>query len=217
MKPFLRQNGALVVNEKKQKPMLDDPKMIGALDFIIKLKNENISIPYNYQKKESITFIYGKSAMSFLQPTQIVKMFEADPSMKDKLGLAPVLTEKKKSAFCGYRLFTIGSTSKHKNESWEFIKFMMSKEQMRYRYENLKIPVVRKSMEGDFVAAEPGFNKVLMDYVKFGQGDHVLPWTTLVTKYIHQAYEEAYSGKKTSTQALKDAQTNLLKELMSIK
>ncbi|TCL76540.1 multiple sugar transport system substrate-binding protein [Hydrogenispora ethanolica] len=217
MKPFFRQNGALVVNEKKGQPMLDDTKMIGALDFIIKLKNENVSIPFNYQKKETIPFLYGKSAMSFLQPTQIIKMMDSDPSLKDKIGLAPVLSGKKKSAFCGYRLFTIGNTSKHKNEAWEFIQFMMSKEQMRYRFVNLKIPVVRKSMEDDFIAAEPAFNKVLMDYVKYGQGDNVVAWNTLAVKYIHQAYEEAYNGIKKPDQALKDAQRNLLRELKHVK
>lgn len=216
MKPFFRQNGAIIVDERERKPMLDDPKMIGALEFIIKLKNDNISIPFNYQKKESIPFLYGKSAMSFLQPTQIVRMFEADSSLENKIGLAPVLTRTQKSAFCGYRLFAIGSSSKYKDESWEFIKFMMSKEQMRYRFMNLKIPVVRKSMEDDFVAAQPAFNKVLMDYVKYGQGDNVIAWNTLAVKYIHQAYEEAYNGKKTPTQALKDAQSNLLKELKNM-
>ena len=213
MKPFFRQNGAWVIDEKKGRPMLDDPKMISALDFIIKLKNENVSIPYNYQKKESIPFQYGKSAMSFLQPTQIIKLLESDPALKDKVGLAPVLTGKKKSAFCGYRLFVIGNSSKHKNEAWEFIKFMMSKDQMRVRYTELKTPVVRKSLEDEFVKADPSFNKVLMDYVQFGQGDNVIAWNTLAVKYIHQAYEEAYNGRKTAAQALKDAQRNLLTEL----
>jgi ABC-type glycerol-3-phosphate transport system substrate-binding protein len=216
-KPFCRQNGALVIDDKRKKPLFTDPKMVAAFDYLLKLKKENISIPYNYQKKDSIPFQYGRSAMSFMQPTQIISLTDANSALKDKIGLAPVLTGKKKSAFCGYRLFALGSSSKHKNEAWEFIKFMMSKEQMRERYKTLKIPPVRKSMEDDFVATDPAFNKVVMDYVKNGQGDNTVSWNTLATKYLHQAWEEAYSGKKTSAQALKDAQAGLLKELKSMK
>jgi ABC-type glycerol-3-phosphate transport system substrate-binding protein len=217
-KPFCRQNGALVINNQKQKPLFTDPKMVEAFEYLIKLKNENVSIPYNFQKKDSIPFQSGRSAMSFMQPTQIVSLIAADSAMKDKIALAPVITgKKKKSAFCGYRLFTIGSSSKHKSEAWEFIKFMMSKEQMRKRYQSLKIPPVRKSMEDDFIAVDPAFNKVVMDYVKNGEGDNTVPWNTLATKYLHQAWEEAYSGKKTSAQALKNAQVSLLKELQSMK
>jgi multiple sugar transport system substrate-binding protein len=216
-KPFCRQNGALVIDNKKMKPLFTDPKMVEAFDYLIKLKNENVSIPFNYQKKDSIPFQYGRSAISTLQPTQLVSILDADPTLKDKIGLVPVLSRQKKSDFCGYRLFTMGSSSKHKNESWEFIKFMMSKEQMRERYKSIKIPPVRQSMENDFIAADPAFNKVVMDYVKNGQGDNTVSWNTLATKYLHQAWEEAYSGKKTSAQALKDAQAGLLKELKSMK
>ncbi len=216
MKTFFYQNNAAVIDVKKQKPMLNDPAMISALDFVIKLKNENISIPYDYQKKDSIPFVYGRSAMSFLQPTQIAQLLESNPSLKDKIGLAPVLTGKKKTDLCGYRLFAIGNASKHKNEAWEFIKFMMSKNQMRYRYTNLKVPVVRKSMEDEFIAKDPTFNQALIDYVKCGKGDTAVSWNTLAVKYIHLAFEEAYSGKKTPAKALMDAQNNLLKELKSL-
>lgn len=217
VKIFAYENGAAVIDEKKRRPMLNDPKMIGALDFIIKLKNENVSIPYNYQKKDSIPFVYGKSAMSFLQPTQIAKLLQSDSSLKEKIGLAPVLTGKKKIGNCAFRLFTIGNLSKHKKEAWEFIKFMMSKDQMRYRYQNLKIPVVRKSMRDEFVATDPSFNGTLMEYVKYGKGENKVSWNTLAVRYIHQAYEEAYNGRKTPAQALNDAQIQLLKELKNIK
>ncbi len=216
VKGFAWGNGALVIDEKKQKPMLDDPALAAVVERIINLKKENVSIPFDYQKKETIPFVNGKGAMSFLQPTQILTMIKNDPSLKDNLGFASPLTGKKKAAYCGYRLFTIASTSKHKNESWEFIKFMMSKEQMRVRAKDLKIPVVRKSLEDEFIATDPSFNKILMEYVRYGKGDNVYQWNTLAVKYLHLAYEEAYSGKKTPAQALKDAQNSLTKELQSI-
>ena len=218
IKPFCRQNGAVVIDDKREKPMLDDSKMVGAFEYLMKLKNENVSNPYDFLKKDSIPFVYGKSAMSFMDPSQVIGLLNSNPDLKDKIALAPVLTgPKKKSGYCAYRLFTISNSSKHKNEAWEFIKFMMSKEQMQDRYVNLKIPPVRQSMEKDYIAKDPAFNSVIMDYVRNGQGDNVIAWNTLGTRYLYLAWEEAYNGRKTPARALKDAQAGLLNELKSIK
>jgi ABC-type glycerol-3-phosphate transport system substrate-binding protein len=216
-RPIMRQNGSLVVNEKKGTPAFTDQNSIEAWDFLIKLKNKSVSIPYNYQKKESIPFIKGNAAMSFLQSTQIATMIKNDPSMEKNLGFASVLSRKKKVAFCGYRLFTIGSSSKHKKESWEFIKFMMSKEQMRKRYKELNIPVVRKSLEAEFIAGDPELNKIQVEYIKYGKGAESVPWISVAIKHLHLAWEEAYNNKKTPAQALKDAEINLKKDMQSAK
>ena len=213
VKQLARQNGALVIDNKKAKPMLDDAALISTYDYIMNLKNAHVSIPYDYVKKDTTPFIYGKSAMSFLQPSQIMTMLTNDPSLKEKIGVAPVLTQKKKIGWCGFRLFAIGNESKYKKEAWELIKFLMSKEQMELRMRTLKMPVVRKSLEDDYAAADPRMNKAILDYVKYGQGDDTVPWNTMATKFIHLSYEEAYSGKKAPAQALKDAQVALVKEL----
>jgi ABC-type glycerol-3-phosphate transport system substrate-binding protein len=216
-RPLMRQNGSLVINEKKEIPVFTDKNSIEAWDFFIKLKNANVSIPYNYQKKETIPFLNGNAAMSFLQSTQIATMIKNNPEMAKNLGYAPVLSRKKKVCFCGYRLFTIGSSSKHKKESWEFIKFMMSKEQMRKRYKDLNIPVVRKSLESEFIADDPALNQTQIEYIKYGKGAENVPWLTMAMKHLHLAWEEAYNNKKTPAQALKDAETNLKKDLKSAK
>lgn len=215
IKMFGRQNNAIVINERKEKPMLDDPALIQAVEFMLSLKDS--SIPFNYVKKDTTPFIYGRSAMSFMQPSQAMTMIANDPSMKNKIGFAPVINGKKKVAWCGFRLFAIGSGSKYKKEAWEFIKFMMSQEQMTTRFKDLKIPVVRKSLENDYIKDDPSLNKAILEYVKYGQGDNLVEWNTIATKYIHLAYEEAYSGKKTVAQAFKDGQNALLNDLKNMK
>ena len=212
-RPLMKQNGSLVINEKKGIPAFTDQSSIEAWDFFMKLKNQNVSIPYDYQKKETIPFVKGISAMSFLQTTQIASMIKEDPAMKESLGFVPVLSRKQKVDFCGYRLFTIGNSSKHKNESWQFIQFMMSKDQMVKRFKTLNIPVVRKSLEQEFIAADPELNKAQIEYIKYGKGAENVPWLTVAIRYLHTAWEEAYSNKKTSVQALKDAEIRLKKDL----
>lgn len=214
--PFMRQNGSKVIDEDKEAPAFNDAKSIEALDYLVGLANKKVNIPFNYQKKDEFPFISGKSAMSFLQTTNISNLIANNPDLKDKLGFVPVLKRENKVAFNGFRLFTIGANSKHKDESWEFIKFMMSKDQMWKRYKDLKIPVVRKSLEKQFMDEDPKFNGVLLDYVKNGKGKPIIPWTSLYDKYIHLAYEEALSGKKPAAQALKDAQEGLEKEIKTL-
>ncbi len=212
-KPFMRQNGSIIIDEKKERAAFTDQNSIDSWEFIFKLKNENVSIPYDYEKRDDVPFVKGNSAMSFLQTVQIFNMIRNDPTMKDKLGFAPVLTHKKKVAFCGYRLFVIGSKTKHKKEAWEFIKFMMSKEQMMQRFNQLNIPVVRTSLENSFIAANPALNKVLVEYIKYGKGAECVSWNNTAFAYVQTAYEEVYNNRKTVAQALRDAANNLQKDL----
>jgi ABC-type glycerol-3-phosphate transport system substrate-binding protein len=211
--PFMRQNGSKIIDEDKDVPSFTDPKAIEAFDFLVGMAKKKVNIPYNYQKKEEVPFMSGNAAMSYLQTTMISSLYANKPELKDQLGFAPVLKRENKVAFSGNRLFTIGAKSKHPDAAWEFIKFMMSKDEVWKRYTELKIPVVRKSLEKQFMDDDPAFNSVLMDYVKNGKGKASVSWSSQYTKYIHQAYEEAISGKKSSEQALKDAQAGLENEL----
>jgi ABC-type glycerol-3-phosphate transport system substrate-binding protein len=209
---FLRQNGSAVINEKRQKPSFNDPAAAAALQDIADLYAKKVSIPYSYQQRDTCPFRRGKSAMSILPPDTISQLYE-DPALTDKIALAPVLKRKVKSAFCGYRLFTIGKTSKYPKESWKLIQFLMSKAQMKERAEVLKVPPVRKSLTKEYIALDPVNNQIILDYVQHGKGRAAVPWASLYAKYAEQAYEEALNRKKTAKQALDEAQKGLLDEL----
>jgi ABC-type glycerol-3-phosphate transport system substrate-binding protein len=209
---FMRQNGSIVIDEKRQKPSFNDPAAAEAIQDIADLYNKKVSIPYDYQKGDTAPFMNGKSAMSILDNALIAKLFD-NPAMADKIALAPVLKRKVKKDFSGYRLFTIGKTSKHPKESWELIEFLMSKKQMIERAEILKVPVVRKSLTKEYVAMDPVNNPIILDYVEHGKGRAAVPWASLYVKYAEQAYEETLNRKKTAKQALNDAQKALLDEL----
>ena len=209
---FIRQNGSMLVDEKKQKPHLNDAAAAEAIQYLSDLYTKKVSIPFDYQKGDTVPFVNGRSAMAFLSPNNISTLIQAHPELKDKVAIAPVLKRKVKNAFAGYRLLVIGKNSKYKNESWTLIKFLMTKEQMKKRMVDLKVPVVRKSMTPDFVNLDPA-NKIVLEYVEFGKGQPVVPWVSLYIKYAEQAYEEALNHKKTAQQALNDAQKSLEDEL----
>lgn len=213
---FMRQNGSPIIDEINEVPVFADAEATEAFEYLTELYQLG-AIPYDYQKKDTIPFVSGKSGISFLTTAVISNLLKTNPELKDKIGFGPVLERKDRVAFTGYRLFTIGSNSKYKDEAWEFIKFMMSKEEMWKRYEQLQIPIVRKSLEERFIADNPAINSVLVDYVKNGKGKPVTSFTSRYNKFIHQAYEESVTGTKPPAEALQAAQDGLIKELQSIK
>lgn len=213
---FMRQNGSQIIDEEKGVPVFADQASTEAFEYLTELYQLG-AIPYDYQKRDTAPFMTGNSAISYLTPAIISNLLADKPDLKDKIGFGPVLKQKNQVAFTGYRLFTIGSTSKYKDESWEFIKFMMSKDQMWKRYKELQIPIVRKSLEEQFIADNPAINSKLIDYVKYGKGKPVTPFTSRYNKYIHQAYEETVTKAKPAAQALQEAQDALIQELKTIK
>jgi ABC-type glycerol-3-phosphate transport system substrate-binding protein len=211
---FMRQGGSLVVDERKEKTAFANQKSAAALAFMTSLKKQ--SIPYDGSKLEDFPFLRGNAAMGVLNINQINKLLAKDSSMRDKLAFAPVIKGTTQAAFCGYRLFTIGARSKYKSQSWEFIKFMMSKEQMMKRAKEINIPIVRKSIKDEYINLNPTLNKAIVEYTELGKGMPVTSWTSVFTKYIRKAYEETYAGQKAPLQALKDADAAINKELKGI-
>jgi ABC-type glycerol-3-phosphate transport system substrate-binding protein len=121
-----------------------------------------------------------------------------------------------KKAFCGYRFFVIGADTKYPEASWEFMKFMMSSEQMWKRYKLLGIPVVRKSLMNEFINDSPEENQMIADYVLNGKGKYITPWSAIADQHFRTAYQEALNGVKPPSKALMDAQTAALEEIKKL-
>ena len=64
-----------------------------------------------------------------------------------------------------------------------------------------------------FIADAPVRNQTIANYVTFGKGKPITPWTHIYNRYVKVAYEEALSKSKTARQALMDAEAKLLEEL----
>lgn len=220
IEPFMRQAGSLVVDEINQKPSFTDRGAIEAFEFLGRLWNSKISFPYFWEDLDNYPFKFGRSAIGNLMPGMITALLDADPSLADKLGYVPVMMRedrKEQWAFCGYRLFGIGNSSKHKDQSWELVKYFMSPDVMWRRYEKLRVPPVRKSLMTEFFAADPEMNRMISEYVEKGKGKPVTPWTDVYNRYVSKAYEEVINQEKTAEQALNEAEAGLLDELKKIK
>jgi len=213
IEPFLRGNGSSYIDEIDFAPTWTDEGAIEALDFVVKMWNDKLSVPFDHDQWSEHPLIKGYGSMGTMIGPALARVFRKNPEFKKKIGFIPPMGPKRPSTFCGFRLFTIGTKSKVKDEAWEFIKFMMSPDEMWKRFQDEMIPPTRKSLMDKFIADDPEYNKAIAEHVKYGKGKAITPWTGIANKYVQKAYQEALSGKKSARKALVDADRDLRSEL----
>jgi len=210
--PLMLMNGAMVVDEVNGKPMLTDPAVIETLEYMYGYARDNLSLPNDWQKKETMAFMNGNSAMAFLMVDNVKALVKNRPELDGQILYGPPLSNKQTSAFCGYRLLTIMKSSKNAEATWEVMKAFMSVEETRKRMEIGIVPI-RKSLGNEFVTLNPAVNKVVVDTAAVGKGAFAVPWVNTLYKYWAPAFESVMQGKVKPAEAMKSAQEQILAEL----
>ena len=212
LESFMRQNGAKIIDPITEAIDINGPAAVEAANWMIALKNKNTSIPYSIAKYD-VPFLRGDSAMSQVKSMDIAAMFKADPSMRDKVGFMHVPVRKAPGAFTGYKLLSITKQSKHPDEAWRFLQFVMSKENVWKRYKAYGIVPVRKSLQAQYIAEEPVLNSFNLEYVDLGMGKPVVGFTTNFYKLAGAAWEQMYKGEKAPAVALQEVYEQQMKDL----
>jgi ABC-type glycerol-3-phosphate transport system substrate-binding protein len=193
-------------------PVFDQAEAVEAVKFLTEQLASN-SIPFaDMQNSEQFPFVNGKAAMTYINQDTILNIISKNPELANNIGVASNVPGKKAATFSGLRTFAISNTSKNKDEAWEFIKFMMSKERMANRMKQ-SVPPVRKSLQEEFIKLNPKVNRAIAEAVSIGLGRPSVTWSPLYTKYATQGYEQAIFKNKPVEQALKDAVNDLKKEI----
>ncbi len=213
--PYMRSAGSQVIDELNLKPAFTDQGAVDAFTFLGELASMNVSIPHDQQKGDERPFMKNMAAISNLTPQQITQYKENNPDVP--LGYLPVPSKdgsEPGTSFCGYNLIAMGATSKHKEEAWLFMEHLLSNEIVWMRTEDFKVPIVKKSLEEQFIqSGDPELNTAVIEYVEQGKGKATVPWVSVYNKYVSVAYEEVINQKKTPEQALGDAMAQLEKEI----
>lgn len=212
LESFMRQNGAKIIDPITEAIDINGAAAVEAADWMIALKNRNVSIPYSIAKYD-VPFLRGDSAMSQVKSIDIAAMFKADPGMRDKVGFMHVPVRKAPGAFTGYKLLSIMQQSKHPEEAWKFLQFVMSKENVWKRYKAYGIVPVRKSLQAQYIAEEPVLNRYNLEYVDLGVGKPVVGFTTNFYKLAGAAWEKMYKGEMLPAAALQEVYDRQMKDL----
>jgi ABC-type glycerol-3-phosphate transport system substrate-binding protein len=124
-----------------------------------------------------------------------------------------VPVRKAPGAFTGYKLLAIMKQSKHPEEAWKFLQFVMSKENVWNRYKAYGIVPVRKSLQEQYIAEDPVLNRYNLEYVDLGVGKPVVGFTTNFYRLAGAAWEKMYKGEMLPADALQEVYDQQMKVL----
>ncbi|MEI6874668.1 MAG: extracellular solute-binding protein [Spirochaetota bacterium] len=210
--PLLLMNGATVIDEVNMKPMLNQSEVAETLDYMYGFVKAGLTLPNDWQKKETMSFMNGNGAMAMLMVDNVKALVKNRPDLDGQILYAPPLVNKKASAFCGFRLLAIMKDSKSPDAAWQVMKAFTSSDEVRKRMDIGIVPI-RKSLRDDFIKMNPTVNKVVMDTAAVGKGAFAVPWVNTLYKYWAPAFESVMQGKVKAADAMKSAQEQILAEL----
>ena len=211
--PFLLMNGAEVIDEVNMKPLLTDPAVAETLEYMYSFHKAGLSLPNDWQKKETMSFMNGSSAMAFLMVDNVKALVKNKPELEGQILYAPPISNKTTSSFCGFRLLAIMKGSKNPDAAWQVMKAFVSAGEVRTRMEQLGIVPIRKSLRDEFIKVNPAVNKVVMETAAVGKGAFAVPWVNILYKYWSPAFESVMQGKVKAADAMKTAQQQILSDL----
>ena len=172
---YVYQNGGMILNEDHTRCMLDQPEAYEAIQFMADLRQKHRVVPSPADTADigqiglwasgRIGMYFSGSWAAGLVFKDRVKDFEWD--------VAPVPKGRYRATFMGGSAFAMMSSSKHKKEAWELVKFMTSPYvQARWAKEQQVMPS-RKSVakSGAFLDLDepPANRRVFIEAAKYGR------------------------------------------------
>lgn len=206
---FALQNGAQIIDAENNKATFASPEGIEAAEFLTEMVQNGVTIPVG----DTDPFNEGKAAMAYVNPTAVLELITNNPELEGQIGFDLPIERKEEATFAGLRLLFMGSQTKHKEESWEFMKYVLSKEETWKRYKELGAPVVLKSLQDQYIKDDPEVNSAIFKGVTVGVGYPQVPYSFSYMELISRGLEQSYYGKKSPEEALKDAEAEFEKQL----
>jgi len=213
---FVLQNGGKIIDAETNTPLFNSPEAIEATEFLVDLVKEGTSIPSDANKSSDNLFVNGKAAMAYDSPSAVANLQKTNPDLADKIGIAGPIARKQKATFAGMRLLFMSSQSKEKDLAFEFMTFIMAKEETWKRYKEIGAPIVYNSLKEDYIKDNPEMNSAIFEAVTYGQGAAKVTYAGKISEILNTYIEQAYYGKKSAEQALNDAAEHLLNEMPNL-
>ncbi|MFS0724940.1 ABC transporter substrate-binding protein [Paenibacillus sp. 1P07SE] len=213
---FVLQNGGRIIDTETNEPLFDSPASIEATEYLVDLVAKGVTIPNDSTKSNENLFPNGKAAIAYDSPAAYLNTQLNNTELEGKIGIAGPIEKETKATFAGMRLLFMSSQSKQKDLAFEFMTYIMSKEQTWKRYTELGTPIVRESLKDDYIADSPEMNQAVFDAVSYGEGAAKVTYSGKMYEIISQQLEMAYYGVKSGEQAMLDAAAELRKELPSL-
>jgi ABC-type glycerol-3-phosphate transport system substrate-binding protein len=211
--PFLWQAGGDYYSRDYSRVTIDSPEALVALKFFSELYTKH-NVP-----KTKIPLEQGMRTGDF--PLAISGNWMVDslrllaPEIEGRWSIAtmPKGPSGRKTAFIGGRVMGIFDQSKHKKESWEFIKYLSTPDVQKALYEaaltkeDTYLPPGKRTW--GMLNMDPKFKKVLMDQAEDSNGPPAISDWDSCTRYIDSVIQEVVLQEADPKIGLKKVQQEL--------
>lgn len=204
---YIFQNGGELVSGDLKRCMLTEPAAYEALQWESDLINKYHVSPNAEDSAEigaAKLFMMGKIGM------YISGSWIAELEFKDKLkgftyDVAPLPKGKERVTFIGGGAYAIMSRSRHKDEAWEFLKWMTGPEYQKERAIDSQIIPSRRSVaeSGAYLklAKPPVHRKVFLDMIAYGKPEPAVSVMPEMREILSAEISLALLGKKSAKEA----------------
>lgn len=211
--PFLWQAGGDYYDQDHTKVIIDSPEAATALKFFSDLYNK-----YNIPKTK-ITLEQGMRTGDF--PIALsgnwgidgLRLFAPEIDGKWSIATLPKGPAGKMTTFIGGRIMGIFSQSKHKEEAWQFIKYLFTPEIQEKLYEaaftkqDTYLPPIKKTW--DTLKMDPEFKKILVTQANDAKGPPPVANWDANSKYVDEAIQKVILQNSDPKKELEAAKRHL--------
>ncbi|NOU93754.1 extracellular solute-binding protein [Paenibacillus sp. LMG 31456] len=189
--------------DDKGNPTFDSPESVKVTNQLTDLvKDKDVM----FQADSNVTgtlFQNSLAAMGFQSSYSLGQLTQSIGNDKIGFALPPKGPTGKQTSLMLGTFMTIAKKSAHPQEAWEFMKFMFSPDEFfQFAKATGYVPPLQ-SQQAKFEGLGDA-NKVIFASMKDAGGFLPSSNWSIITKYLRIGLEEAYYGKKTPEQAMKD-------------
>lgn len=218
--PYLWQAGGYVINEEQTEVLYNSDAGVKALTLWQELyQKQNLK---SFTTDADVAFVSKRLAMTMDGPWNLPRYESLLKNLDWAFAPLPAGPEKNVTVVGGEYL-SIFKQSKHPNEAWQFIKWMIQPEvQAFWSMKSGYLPIRHAASEvpefKEYLNAHPNF-KVFVDQMEVGQAQRPIDYGGLeISRHIGEAIENATIGRMDVKKALDQSATKsnkLLKEAIS--
>jgi multiple sugar transport system substrate-binding protein len=123
--------------------------------------------------------------------------------------------QKQSATLLGTENYAISSSSKHKQEAWELMRFLLSAKSQEFMAEKLdKQPSMLSVLHGSYINAPVDYNrKAFVDSLDFGQMAPNIPQYNEVSHYWQEQLDSIWIGDAKVKEGLAEAEREMNKLL----
>ena len=165
---WIRNNGGRILNEKKNKCLINSPEAIKAIQFLYDLQHKYHVMPTISERENQDLFSNGRLGMIHLWRGLVVN-YRKIPDFKWDVGPLPKGRGKKVN-LSSVNPRVISSISKHPEEAWELLKHISSKESFTMIARvgrNMGTRISVDNSDAFLKSCPPEHNQVFIDEMKY--------------------------------------------------